>query len=159
MATYQVAFSLNKLIGAGYQLKLREVQGHPLTVNVLETELLVPDSGLRPDSALAYLSRYIGWHNQQVMAAGQGEPIVYRPSLLCRQTGTVLLSLLGILLLVDLWIRWQHPTTKGAHVGVLFGALATGMQVLGQRKQEQRYARYVLALQAPGSRAAEAGPS
>jgi hypothetical protein len=41
---------------------------------------------------------------------------------------------------------WQHPTAKGTSVGVLFGALATGLQVLGQRKQEERYARYVLAL-------------
>jgi hypothetical protein len=158
VATYQVEFSLGKLIGAGYRLKVREVQGRTVRINLLESELLLPDSGLRPDSALAYLSRYIGWHNRAAAAAGQGEPIVYRPSLLSRQPGTVLLSVLGVLLLVDLWLRWQHPTTKGAHVSVLFGALATGMQVVGQRQQEERYARYVLALQAPDSSAAETGP-
>jgi multisubunit Na+/H+ antiporter MnhG subunit len=158
VATYQVEFSLDKLIGAGYRLKLREVQGRTVQINLLESELLLPDSGLRPDSALAYLSRYIGWHNRAAAAAGQGDPIVYRLSLLSRRTGTVLFSVLGVLLLADLWLRWQHPTTKGAHVSVLFGALATGMQVLGQRQQEERYARYVLALQAPDRSAAETEP-
>jgi hypothetical protein len=61
-------------------------------------------------------------------------------------------------LLLCLWLRWQHPTAKGTSVGVLFKALATGLQVLMQRKQEERYARYVLALQASSSSAAEIEP-
>ena len=158
LAAYQVEFSLQKLVGAGYWLKLREVQGHAVAFNLLERQLLAPESGLRPDSALAYLSRYIGWHNRQVAAAGEGEPIVYRPSLLCRKTGTVLLTALGVLLVADLWLRWQHPAAKGTSWSVLAGALVTGLQVLGQKQQGDRYARYLLALQATGISPAEGGP-
>jgi hypothetical protein len=158
LATYQVEFSLNKLVGAGYRLKLREVQGHAVTVNLLENNLLLPESGLRPDSALAYLSRYIGWHNRQVAAGGEAPAIVYRPGLLCRKTGTVLFTILGILLLVDLLLRWQHPTAKGTSVGVLGGALTMGLQALGQKKQGDRYAHYLRELEATGISTAEVAP-
>jgi hypothetical protein len=157
LATYQVEFSLNKLVGEGYRLKLREAQGHSVTVNLLERNLLLPESGLRPDSALAYLSRYIGWHDRQV-AADEGEQIVYRPGLLTRKMGTVLFTILGILLLVDLWLRWKHPTAKGTSVSVLGVALVTGLQALGQKKQGDRYARYLGELEATGISAADVAP-
>lgn len=158
LATYQVEFSLAKLAGAGYQLKLRDVQGHCVTLNVLEEEVVLPEGGLRPDSALAYLSRYIGWYNRQVAAAGETALITYRPSLLTRQTGTVLFTAWGLLLLVDLWLRWQHPTAKGTSLSVLGGALVLGLQALGHRQQGQRYARYLRDLEAAGLCAADAAP-
>lgn len=70
--------------------------------------------------------------------------------------GDGLLSVLGVLLLVDLWLRWQHPTAQGTSVSVLFGALAMGMQVLGQTAAGRALCSLRVGF-TPSGRAPEAG--
>jgi hypothetical protein len=147
LAAYQVEFLLGNFIGDGYRLKLWDSQGNTEAFIFLEKKLLNDESDLRPDLALAYLCRYIGRHNRQA-----AYPITYRPTLLARKAGTILLTCLGLLLAVDLWLRWQHRNTKS--IFTCLAAVTLALQVLGQKKQNDRYARYLQAWEAEGYDAA-----
>lgn len=146
LVAYKVEFTLGKLVGDGYRLSLRDTQGHSVALNLLEHQLVNSTDGLRSDSALAYLCRYIGWHNRQV--EGDAEKIVLLPGLLSRKIG-VMLGGLGALLLVDFGIRWLHPAKTGSTVGLLAVMLVLMLQLLGQKKSDDRYAHYLRNLQEP----------
>lgn len=142
LATYQAEFMLGNLVGDGYRLKLWDAQGYSVVLNLLENNIL-PDSadGLRPNSALAYLARYIGWHNR--LAAGNAPKIVFRPTLLARKTGTVLLVGLGTLLLLGLGMHWLHPHDKGVTPALLAGAVVLPIKLLSIKERDDRYNRYL----------------
>lgn len=101
-----------------------------MVLNLLERELLVPGDGIRPDLALAYLCRYIGWHNGQ--AVGEAQEIVLLPTLLAGKT--------GVMMLADLGLRWLHPVKAGSTVGVLILVIALALQLLGQKRNDDQYA-------------------
>ena len=155
LVAYRVQFVLGKLVGDGYRLTLREAQGHSVVLNLLEHQLVTSTDGVRADSALAYLCRYIGWHNQQA----EEERIVLQPGLLARKAGVVLLAGLGVLVLVDIGIQVLRPASKGTSLGVLAGAVALGLQVLGQKKINDRYSHYLQDFQAAGGVAYGTGSS
>jgi hypothetical protein len=146
LAAYQVEFSLTALVGSGYRLKLWDTQGQSVVFNLLERELLTDTPGIRTDTGLAYLCQYIGRYNRQA----QQEQIVLRPPLLSRKPGVVLLAVVGILVLVDVAFWVQNLATRNVHISVLAGAIVLVLQVLGQKKQNDRYARYLHALQEEG---------
>lgn len=143
LVAYQVEFLEGNFIGDGYRLKLWDIQGNTEAFIFLEKNLLNDESDLRPDLALAYLCRYIGRHNRQAAYS-----ITYRPTLLARKAGTLLLTGMGVLLLVDLWLRWQHRTTKS--IFTCLAAVTLALQVLGQKKRNERYTRYLQAWEAEG---------
>jgi hypothetical protein len=148
LVAFQVHFILGKMIGDGYRLKLQCATGQSIVFNLLEHQLVNPTNGVRPDSALAALCRYIGWHNRQ--ATGGTTQIALRPGLLARKTGVVLLAGLGALVAADLGFRMLHPAISGETVGLLAGAVALALQVLGQKKNDDRYSRYLRTLQDQG---------
>lgn len=150
LATYKVEFSLDKLIGAGYRLTLRDVQGHSTVFNLLERQLLDSAGGFRADSALAYLCRYIGWHNTN--AESNANQIEVLPTLFDRKVGVLLLAGLAVLTLVDVGLRVLHPVKAGGTAGTLIIALVLGLQLLGQKRSSERYKSYLLKLQEEGGK-------
>lgn len=148
LVAFQVQFMLGKLIGDGYRLKLQCTNGQRIVFNFLEYQLVNPAKGLRRDSALASLCQYTGWHNRQ--AGSETNQIILRPGLLARRTGVVLLAGLGALVVADVGFRLLYPAAKGETVGLLVGAVALALQVLGQKKNDDRYGRYLQTLQEQG---------
>lgn len=144
----QIQFMLGKLIGDGYRLKLQYTSGQYIVFNFLENQLVDPTKGLRRDSALASLCQYIGWHNRQV--GGKANQIVLWPGLLARKTGVALLAGLGALAVAGVGFRLLYPAARGETVGLLVGAVALALQVLGQKKNDDRYGRYLQTLQEQG---------
>jgi hypothetical protein len=149
LAAYQVEFSLATAVGSGYRLKLWDTQGQSVAFNLLERELIDSTPGIRPDTGLAYLCRYIGKYNRQA----KQEQIVLRPPLLARKTGVVLVVVIGILALVDVVLWVQNLATGKVHLKVLAAMVVLVLQVLGQKQQNDRYYRYLHTLQEEGHNA------
>ena len=134
---------------SGYRLKIKTAQGQTVVLNLLEQHLINPNGGFRADSALAYLCRYIGWYNKR--AQGNTEKIVPLPTIFDRKVGVLLMGVLGILLLVDFGLRVLHPFKSGETMGLLIISLVMAAQLLGQKKNNDRYKHFLQNLQDEGS--------
>ena len=62
----------------------------------------------------------------------------------------VLLAIVGILVLIDVALWVQNLATRNNQIGVLAVTIILVLQALGQKQQNERYARYLHTLQEEG---------
>lgn len=132
------------LQGTGYILRFWHHDHSKQTFTFYES--LFEANELRNDTALYAICRGIGRYNR---ALSNGHPITLKPNFFATKPGTIVLTLLGLLIWGDLLLRYEQGKVSGRvpSVGLIVIVLIVALSIFDRKRKGDTTYRQLQALQ------------